>query len=158
VLDDPLFGRLESAAYSWTRPYDLMLAGRTFTVTLSIGCDPGEDIDERQRAAFAAFTGQAARCLAAAETAILEHYRSIRPDYAAQFGPEASAARLPVLDSTDDLAEVVTPTALLIPEGEFSEARIVALLLDCSWDPSLGLAVVFADESVSEVGPQDIIL
>jgi hypothetical protein len=36
--------------------------------------------------------------------------------------------------------------------------RVVGLLFDCSWDVSLGLAVKFINEHLSEVGTQDIVL
>ncbi|WP_407665834.1 DUF6985 domain-containing protein [Mycolicibacterium aubagnense] len=35
---------------------------------------------------------------------------------------------------------------------------MIGLLFDCTWEPELGVAVKFVDETVAEVGPQDIVL
>ncbi len=56
----------------------------------------------------------------------------------------------------DSVAGCVTPRYLFLPEKQ--EKRTVALMCDCTFDPEHGLALVFVNEKLKEIGLQDIIL
>lgn len=56
------------------------------------------------------------------------------------------------------MGKLVRPTDVIVQETLGAPNRVVGLLLDCTWEQSLGVAVKFLNEEVSEVGPQDIVL
>ena len=58
--------------------------------------------------------------------------------------------------ANDNVFRYVMPKYLFIPQGE--KRRTVALMCDYRYDPEHGLAVVFENEKLSEIGPQDVIL
>lgn len=152
-----VFGDVELIDDAWRRSYALTLFGRTWTVALVVPCDDGE-VEAGQREGFVAFERDHERILAETQAALWEHYVAIRPEYERQFGEETAAERLPELESSAELHRVLTPTTLLVQETYDDETQLIGLLLDCTWDPSLGLAVAIVDGVVTEVGPQDLVL
>lgn len=59
-------------------------------------------------------------------------------------------------ETIDNILRCVVPRYLFIP-GEQKE-RTAALMCDYEFDPEHGLALVFENEALKEIGPQDIIL
>ena len=95
----------------------------------------------------------------AAENAIFAYYRENLPDLRARFGPQFADLWAPEIVCAEHLSRLLTPSEVIIQEsfGEPPE-RVVGLLFDCTWEPSLGLAVKFVDEHLNGVGTQDIVL
>jgi hypothetical protein len=95
----------------------------------------------------------------AAENAIFAYYRENLPDLRSRFGPQLADQWAPEITSSEDLSRLVTPSEVIIQEAfEKPPERIVGLLFDCTWEPSLGLAVKFVGERLNGVGTQDIVL
>jgi len=157
-VNDELFGDIEYN-HMWVGRCPWPIFESVVVTPLSIPCDEADEIEPVQRAAFAAFQQGKDSLCAQAEKAIFNYYREISPEYQARFGPELAAQRVPDVQIPSDLGQLVTPTEVIIQQS-FADPpeRIVGLLFDCSWDPSLGLAVKFVNELVSEVGTQDIVL
>jgi hypothetical protein len=157
-LLDPLFGLLDYD-YGWNGRCSWTIYGREVVTTLHIPCDDGDVIAPAQREAFAAFEARKDAMVAAAETAIFEHYLDVAPDYRLQFGPDHAARAAPEVNSPAGMATLVTPTETIV-QRSFADPpeRIIGLMFDCTWEPSLGLAVKFVDERLVETGPQDIVL
>ncbi|KQN40496.1 hypothetical protein ASG37_01455 [Sphingomonas sp. Leaf407] len=126
---------------------------------LVIPCDEGAEISAVQREAYAAFKQHKAKMCKAAEDAIFSQYRKNLPDLRARFGGQFADQWSPEMASAEDLTRVLTPSELIIQEsfGSPSE-RVVGLLFDCVWEPSLGFAAKFVDERLCGVGTQDIVL
>lgn len=64
---------------------------------------------------------------------------------------------MPIISGKQDLVRLVKPTTLFVPEPLLLDDRVIGLLYDCTWEPELALAVKIVNETVEEVGPQDIV-
>ena len=156
-LSDPILGKL-SYDYGWVREYPVDFLGETHLLRLVFACDEGASIEATQRDAFRRFDAEKKSLLSHAETAIFTHYRSVCEEKRTQFGAEYADAWAPRISEQYQLGKLVRPTELIVQETFGSPERVVGLLLECTWEPSLGVAVKFVDEEVFDVGPQDIVL
>jgi hypothetical protein len=156
-MDDITFGNL-TYEDGWVGAYSYVFFGDTVTVKLFVPCDEGDDIENAQRAAFTRFDTAKSRLVSQAQHAIYEYYLSIVDEYRERLGSEFADTRAPILSAEDDIRKLVTPTELIVQQSLGTEERVIGLLFDCSWEPSLGLAVKFVDETIDEAGTQDIVL
>jgi hypothetical protein len=156
-LIDAVAGSLEYD-YGWCRPVSVEFLGEPCSIKLAFSGDEGQELDPGQRDAFAAFWSSRERLFSDAEAAILSHYQSIRPDVLARVPVDVAERVAPPVEQVSDLRRIVRLEAVFFPEDLGSGRRVAGLLADCSWDPSLGLAVRFEDEQIVDVGPQDIVL
>lgn len=156
-LSDLILGDL-SYDYGWVRDYPVLFLGESWVLRLVIPCDEGASIEPTQREAFERFDRHQALLLKKAESALFSHYQGICEEMRAQFGPEYEDSWAPRISKPDQLGKLVRPTHIIIQETFGSLDRVVGLLLDCTWEQSLGVAVKFINEEVSAVGPQDIVL
>jgi hypothetical protein len=156
-MDDATFGNL-TYEYGWVGAYSYVFFGHTVTVRLFVPCDEGDDIESAQRAAFTRFDSAKSHLVLQAQRGIYEYYLSIVDEYRERLGSEFADTRAPVLAREDDIQTLVTPTELVVQQSFGTDERVIGLLFDCSWEPSLGLAVKFVDEVIDDVGTQDIVL
>jgi hypothetical protein len=156
-LLDAVAGSLEYD-YGWCRPVSVVFLGEPCSIKLAFSADEDRELDPGQREAFAAFWRSRERLLSKAEAAILLHYQSIRPGILERISVDAVEGMAPLVEKASDLRRIVRLEAVFFPEDFGSGKRVVGLLANCSWDPSLGLAVRFENEQVAGVGPQDIVL
>jgi hypothetical protein len=156
-LVDVVAGNLEYD-YGWCRPASVEFLGETCPIKLAFAGDEDRALDEGQREAFTAFWSSKDRLLAEAGAAILSHYQAVRPDVLARVPADVAERIAPPVGQVTDLRRIVRLDSLFFPEDFGSGRRVVGLLADCSWEPSLGLAVRFEDEQTVDVGPQDIVL
>lgn len=156
-LVDEVAGVLEFED-GWWRQVSVNLFGEDQCIKLTFDGDIGEDLEQGQRDAFGRFWGLREQLLSDAENAICEHYRSIRDDVRERVGVDSSDEAAPAIDAVNDLRRIVQLRYIYIPYAFDPMRRVVGLLADCSWDPSLGLAVRFENERIVGVGPQDIVL
>jgi hypothetical protein len=138
------FGLLRHrAADLWERPIAIDFAGRHYAVPLFVDISKTLDgPDANQLAAYEHFSGDIAAAARAAETALVEHVRSISPPPAAAPSQEALA--------TVELEAVSFPYARPRPTFGFLFASVL--------EPEHGLAVKFENGRVAAVGTQDILL
>lgn len=155
-MKDPVFGTMEYD-YGWVGRYSYTLFGKPVTVNLVVPCDEGDEIDPVQREAFSAFDARRDELIMQAEAAIFAHYQNELEEWRDQFGDSADELT-PVINQPAELASLIEPTDIIFRESFGSGDRIVGLLFSCTWAPQLGLAVKFVNESIDEVGPQDIVL
>lgn len=59
-------------------------------------------------------------------------------------------------EALDNVFRFAIPKNLFIPRVD--EQRVVALMCDYRFDPEHGIAIVFVNEALAEIGPQDIVL
>ncbi len=156
-LKDQILGDL-SYEYGWTRPYHCIFLGKKVSIKLAIPCDEDDEIESSQREAFQRFDEKADLFLAQAEEAIFDYYQDNCQEYRDRFGIEFADELAPIIHSPSQLGAIVLLTEIIIQHSFGENERIVGLLYDCSWEPSLGLAVKFVDECLEEVGVQDIVL
>lgn len=85
---------------------------------------------------------------------ILEHYLEEAEELRLQFGEEYQNL-VPLVENTDQLKKLLTPTGVYIGELEASEEPI-GLLFECTWEEEHGLGVLINNWKVEEVGHQDV--
>lgn len=157
-MRDAPFGDIEYEL-GWVGQCAWPFLGVVSVTRLTIPCDEGAEISPVQREAYAAFEQHKAEMCRAAEDAIFAYYRDNLPDLRARFGPQFDDQWAPEIASAENLSRLVTPSEVIIQESFVSPSeRVVGLLFDCVWEPSLGLAAKFVDERLGGVGTQDIIL
>lgn len=157
-MRDALFGDIEYE-FGWIGQCAWPFLGVVARTRLIIPCDEGAEISAGQREAYAAFEQSKAEMCNAAENAIFAYYRKNLPDLRARFGSQFADQWAPEIASAEGLSRLVTPSEAIIQESiEQPPERVVGLLFDCTWEPSLGLAVKFVDEHLNGVGTQDIVL
>jgi hypothetical protein len=132
--------------------------GQAFLTRLVVPCDEGEQIEQSQREDFIKFDAQKEDLIDKAEAAIFDYYLGIVDEYRERVGAEFADRTAPEIDEISQLRTLIDPTETIIQQSFGEDERIVGLLFDCSWDPSLGLAVKFVNERLDEVGVQDIVL
>ena len=154
---DETFGDIEYD-YGWVGTFSYHVLGQDAKIKLFVPCDDGDDIENTQRQAFERFGTSKERLSRLAEQAIFEYYVGIVDEYRERLGPEFRDRMAPVIFYPAQLSALVRPTEIVVQQTFGSQERIVGLLFDCTWEPSLGLAVKFVDETINEVGTQDIVL
>ncbi len=157
-MKDALLGEIEYE-FGWIGRCTLPFLGSIASTRLMIPCDEGCEISMVQREAYAAFKQQKVQMCEVAEDAIFAHYRKCLPDLRNRFGLQFADQWAPEVSNATDLSRLVRPTNVVIQQS-FSEPseRVIGFLFDCTWEPTLGLAVKFVDERLSDVGTQDIVL
>ncbi|WGI34409.1 hypothetical protein QDT91_08750 [Mycolicibacterium aubagnense] len=159
-MTDPVLGDIAfDDARGWLGAYTYAFFGREVTVPLVLGgWEEGEPVEPLQREAVQAFNLQMDQLCAQAEDALYAEYLERRPGLREQFGADADKL-MPIISDESGLVELLTPTTFFVPVPACnSDERVIGLLFDCTWEPELGVAVKFVDETVAEVGPQDIVL
>ncbi|WP_195173542.1 DUF6985 domain-containing protein [Mycobacteroides abscessus] len=155
---DPVLGNIVfTPGAGWEGTYTYPFFGRNVTVTLALGgWEESEPVEQHQIAAVEQFNLRKAELCAQAEEALYAHYLDRLPDLREQFGDSADEL-MPIISDKQEIPRLVEPTDFFIQLG-FSDDRVVGFLYNCTWEPDLGLAVKFVNETIEEVGPQDIIL
>ena len=59
------------------------------------------------------------------------------------------------IDKVDNIFKYVIPKSISVPK---SNKRVVAVMCNYKFDMEHGLAIIFEDEKLMEIGPQDLIL
>ncbi len=155
---DALFGEIEYE-FGWVGQCTWPFFGTVATTRLIIPCEETDEIEPVQREAFVAFERDKAAMCKIAEDALLTYYRENLPELRERFGSQFADQWAPEIAEAEDLSRLVRPAEVIIQQP-FTEPpeRVVGLLFDCSWDPSLGLAVKFVNDRLNAVGSQDIVL
>jgi hypothetical protein len=154
TLNDPILGELKFDA-GWRRSYRARFFGKERDCELSIRGDEVEEIEDGQRAAFVEFEQNKEKLLNLVPEAIHAYYQTTLSDlYAGETSASASHRGYGI----EQLEESLTLRTVLVPHNFRPNERLVGLLIECDWLPEVGLAVVFLNGELSEVGPQDIIL
>lgn len=119
----------------------LTVWGRVFELDIAFDCFPDEDILEIQNEALKRLL--ASSCINEAEIAVKEYCLKENRDDIQE-------------DNIENIFRYVIPKSIYVARD--AEKRVVALLCDYKFDMEHGLAVVFENECLQEIGMQDIIL
>lgn len=118
----------------------LNLWNRDFELFINYSCYPGEEITDIQTTAAGEFCADTSVALAALDE--LKAYI------------EKSSVGLKA-DEIENIFKYVMPKSIFIPR---TENKIVAIICNYKFDMEHGIAVVFENGMLKEIGPQDIIL
>jgi hypothetical protein len=121
---------------------ELDVWGRRLKLEVEYDCYPGEEILQSQRDAFAALASSN-RAFSSSEGAVRTYCQKTNPEDFIDY------------DSTN-IFKYVMPTTIFVKRAEGK--HVVALMCDYRFDPEHGIAVVFENEKLSDIGMQDIIL
>ncbi|MCU0293407.1 MAG: hypothetical protein MUF10_15700 [Thermoanaerobaculaceae bacterium] len=157
VVDDPVVGRVAYVRFFWEREESIRLFERDYSVRVRFRGDEDAPLEDAQRCAYAGFRSHRSKLLADAECAVHRYYGEIVAEYREMLGDDAERAA-PVVTTLAELGAIITPTYLLVPRTSRLDQRVVGLICECTWDPSVGLGVRFLNEAVAEVGAQDVVL
>lgn len=123
---------------------NLNIWGRKRELEVTYDCYPGEEILEAQREALREFLKHTSALFPEAEEKIKAYcLKRDRDDIGA--------------DSIENIFKYVGPCELYIPRTT-DGTRVVALMCLYRFDEDDGVAAVFTNETLTEVGPQNIIL
>jgi hypothetical protein len=126
---------------------------------LSVDAHENAEFSTIQREAFRNFIEDMNHIMNEAEKEVYEYYCENVDEYREMLGDESEADKIaPEINSLSDLAELVTPTELIVRRARKNGKRRLGLLCDVSWDIEDGLGIKIEDEVVEEVGYQDIVL
>jgi hypothetical protein len=154
--NDAVFGQL-TFEFAWMREIDVPFLGQTSHVELIVeGNDEEETILDEQRICFQQYQESEADNMSRIETALFEYYQGVCDDYRYQFGADADA-RMPLIQSPADLFALVELTGMIFPIVMNPGEKTMGFLLECAWEPELGLGVKLTDGKI-EVGGQDLLI
>ena len=91
------------------------------------------------------------------ELSVYNYYMSIYKELREQFIFNTNEYA-PIVNNESEFAKLVTPTQIMFKETFGQNKTKFGVLFNCTWDKSHGLAVVFENGKIKEVGEQDIIL
>jgi|GEM_PF-2700914 len=154
---DPIAGELQFD-HGWCRQFEVEFLGATQFAVLCFSGDPHVPLEGAQRSAYAHFFADRERLLCDASTALLRHCLSIRLEIQERASNEQARGVAAEMSDELHLRELVELKEIFFPESFGSASRVFGLILDCDWDPSLGIGIRFEDEALVEIGPQDIVL
>lgn len=84
---------------------------------------------------------------------ILDYYQQKRHELGYDIALNES---YPLVETTDQLLEMITLDGIVVPYGDIREGRDIGILFNCTWDVENGLGLRLLDVKVTEVGYQDV--
>lgn len=119
----------------------LSLWNRDFELYISYSCYPGEEITDIQKSAAQEFCDDTSVAVAALDE--LKKYVEKTSDT----GVKAN--------EIENVFKFVMPKSIFVPR---TDSKIVAIICNYKFDMENGIAVVFENGQLKEIGPQEIIL
>lgn len=156
-LNHELFGEISYDLY-WSGEQKINIYGEERDIILSIDGDENAQFQDAQKEAYSNFIHNIQEIMDTVEEAIFNYYQEIYVDYRDMVGADEADKIAPIVEKKESLANLVTPTQLIVRRVRNNGIRRLGLLFDCTWNIENGLAVKFEDEEVVEVGFQDIVL
>lgn len=119
----------------------LNLWNRDFELFISYSCYPGEEVTDIQTEAAKEFCEDTSVALEALDA--LKLYVEKSSDVAVR------------ASEIDNIFKYVMPKSIFVPRAE---KKVVAIICNYKFDIENGIAVVFENGTLKEIGPQEIIL
>lgn len=136
--------------FAWTRTVEVVSGGRKRSVRLSLDGEAHEPIEQQQLETANRFMATPG-VFGDAEKALFSHFLAHEDDFRDRVGS------LPPTLSAEEFPSLVTLQEIVVGY-QFSDKRRLGALFESPLEPEHGLAVVFENERVAEVGLQDIAL
>lgn len=119
----------------------LNLWNREFELFISYSCYPGEEVTDIQTDAAKEFCEDTSVALSALDA--LKQYIEKSSDMAVR------------ASEIDNIFKYVMPKSIFVPRAE---KKVIAIICNYKFDIENGIAVVFENGTLKEIGPQEIIL
>ena len=113
---------------------------REFELNVVYECYPGEEVKDNQRSAFENICGTEA--FATSLDAVKAYVQK--------------TATTQIESTIDNIFKYVIPKSIYVPQSKKTE--IVAIMCNYKFDTEHGMAVVFEDGKLKEVGSRDVVL
>lgn len=148
MKSDTLFGEL---IYDdlWLGKTEITMFGKNNKIDLLIYGEDSEPITINQRDAYVRFKENMVDIIKVSEVKIYDYYLRCMDEYQLQ---------KPSISSISELVEHVTPMGLLLDYDYEDGIRRIGIVCNCSWEREHGLGVRIENETVVEIGLQDIVL
>lgn len=119
----------------------LYLWNREFELYISYSCYPGEEVTDVQTEAAKEFCEDTSVALSALDE--LKQYIEKSSDMAVR------------ASEIENIFKYVIPKSIFVPR---TEKKVIAIICNYKFDIENGIAIVFENGTLKEIGPQDIIL
>ncbi|MDN3955971.1 DUF6985 domain-containing protein [Sporolactobacillus laevolacticus] len=158
-INDTLFGELNYEKNYWSGKTNIQIFNINMEIVLSVDGHETADFSNIQRESFRNFQKDMENIMDKVEQQIYKYYCDNFEEYREMLENETEADKLvPKIDSVTNLKKLVKPKQLIVRRTRKNGKRRLGLLCDVTWDMENGLGVKIEDESVEEVGYQDIVL
>ena len=141
----------------WRRKEKINFWGIQKEVDIMVYADTIPNFKEYQKNSYIEFKKITDEFLRDAKFSAYKYYLSVYEELRERFEHDADKLA-PIVNNENEFAKLINPTTILFPFIFNDEKTSFGILFDCKWDPSHGLAVLFENGKVTEVGEQDIIL
>lgn len=150
--NDPIFGNLEYK-YSWSKDTTIHFLGKETEMALMIDGEEDGEFDEEQYTAYQTLMQNWEQLQQSFLQPILDYYQQKRHELGYDI---ALNEKYPLVETTDQLLEMITLDGIVVPYGDIREGRDIGILFNCTWDQENGLGLRLLNEEVIEVGYQDV--
>lgn len=152
LINNPVFGQIEYD-HVWSKNLTIEFLGTEVEIALMIEGDEDGEFDEEQYTAYQSLMQNWNQLQQSLLKPILDYYHQKRSElgYDIEFNEY-----YPLVETTGQLLEMIRLDGIVVPYGDIYEERDIGILFNCTWDMENGLGLRLLDESVTEVGYQDV--
>ncbi|MCD7835591.1 MAG: DUF2004 domain-containing protein [Lachnospiraceae bacterium] len=151
-MHNELFGELQFE-YGWNGTTSLDWFGRNIDVDLVVDGEEDESIDSLQCESYKAFKESWNTVKEQILDAVLSYYNDLRDELGYSDG---SNDDYPEITTRTEIKEMIGLDSVIVPISGIYDGRSISLAFHCEWDKENGLGIILIDESISEIGYQDI--
>lgn len=152
MIVNKVFGQLEFD-YTWSKEEEIMFNGKKQDIVVLIAGDEDAEFEEGQYEAYTMFKSNWNIIEKNVLLSILEYYNSRKEELG--FETEENE-NYPYIGNEDELLNHINLVGIKVPYEDMYGGRSIGLSFDCTWDEENGIGIRLSDESVIDVGFQDI--
>ncbi|MBS2967918.1 hypothetical protein J9317_03900 [Metabacillus sp. KIGAM252] len=156
-INHEVFGKI-TFRHGWRKKdFELEMFGKIQLIEIVIDAEEDGDFEVEQEHSYTEFMKDLNKRVNDAEKSVFNYYQEHVLSYREQFGTDADKLA-PNINSVEELGNLVVPKQIFFPMIFDEDRREAGFICDCSWDIELGLGIKFVNESIEEVGAQDILI
>lgn len=139
-----VFGEIIFDECYWTKSISQNIFGKVKTIEIAIDAGEDADFDQEQVESYIEFFKN------------INHYIQLAEESVFRFYNEKIAEK--PLTNIEDIYPMVSIEQIFIPVNIEPNIREIGFLGECDWEPEHGLGIRYINESIVEVGFQDVLL
>lgn len=152
MINNEIFGKL-IFDYIWSRNEEILFNGKKEDIVLLVAGDEDGEFEEGQYEAYKMLKSKWDGIQEKVLSPILKYYKDRREELGYNVQQNAN---YPDIKTVNELLNYITLVGIKVPYAGIYGGRSIGLSFDCFWDEENGLGIRLNDESVIEVGFQDI--